>query len=205
MTARSSDTPAPDNSDADPDADSLAGLLLVASPSLSDTEFARSVIYLCLHTAESGAMGVIVNKRQAQPGQDALFEQLGIEPTPPRRRIGICNGGPLDPHRGFVLHSADWSGKDSIAINEDTRLSADLDVLRRIAAGEGPRRALLALGHAAWEAGQLENELIHGNAWFVVQPTSELIFGADHGVKWRRALASLDLDPLAMPDAVGHA
>ena len=39
---------------------SLAGQLLVATPSLQESCFSRSVIYLCAHN-EAGAMGVIVN------------------------------------------------------------------------------------------------------------------------------------------------
>ena len=40
----------------------LDGQLLVAMPIMTDKRFARSVIYMCAHSAE-GAMGLIINQR----------------------------------------------------------------------------------------------------------------------------------------------
>jgi len=188
-----------------PSADSLAGRLLIAGPSLSDPHFARSVVYLCAHSPDHGAMGIIVNKRVTQPNQSDLLAQLGIDSTPLSRRLDICNGGPVEFQRGFVLHSADWEGEDSMPVGADTRLTASVDVLREMASGKGPRHALLALGHAAWEAGQLEEEMIGASDWFVAPPDSSLLFGSDYAIKWRRAFQSLSLDPLTMPDVIGHA
>jgi len=52
--------------------DNLTGMLLVAAPQLAETVFAQSVIYLCAHSPEDGAMGLIINRRLAQPGLDDL-------------------------------------------------------------------------------------------------------------------------------------
>lgn len=188
-----------------PTTESLAGNLLIAGPSLSDPLFARSVVYLCAHSPDYGAMGIIVNKRLTQPDQSDLFAQLGIDTLPSGRRIDICQGGPVENQRGFVLHSSDWEGEDSMPVGQDTRLTASVDVLREIASGSGPRHAILALGHAAWDAGQLEEEMLGANAWFIAPPATGLLFGSDYAIKWRRALRSLALDPLKMPDVIGHA
>ncbi|GAN52717.1 YqgE/AlgH family protein [Tanticharoenia sakaeratensis] len=185
--------------------DSLTGSLLVASPALAESPFAQSIVYVCAHSVEDGTMGLIVNRRLPQPSLDELMEQLGIEPAPPRRRIGLCLGGPIDHTRGFVLHSSDWSGDGSLSVDDTTMLTASLDVLREIAGGRGPKHALLALGHAMWEAGQLEEEMVRHSAWLNVPATEQLVFGADHAAKWRRALAATGIDPVALPDAVGHA
>ncbi|GBQ70363.1 transcriptional regulator [Ameyamaea chiangmaiensis NBRC 103196] len=184
---------------------SLTGFFLVASPALADSDFAQSVIYLCAHSEEDGAMGLVINRRLPQPGLADVLTQLGIEPAPPRRIISLCAGGPLDGTRGFVLHSSDWSGDGSLSVDDTITLTASLDVLREIADGSGPRHALLALGHAAWEPGQLEEEILTHNAWYIAPANEAILFGNDHTVKWRRALATIDLDAGQLSGAVGHA
>ncbi|GBQ27505.1 transcriptional regulator [Gluconacetobacter sacchari DSM 12717] len=186
-------------------ADSLTGSLLVASPALADTPFARTVIFLCAHVPGEGAMGLIVNRRLPQPGLDDVLERLGIDPVPPRRRIALCAGGPVDGGRGFVLHSSDWAGDSSLTVDDGTTLTASLDVLRDIADGAGPRNALLALGHASWRDDQLEDEIIRRNAWLPAPPSDEILFGLDHSTKWRQALATINMDPLHLSHHVGHA
>jgi len=60
-------------------------------------------------------------------------------------------GGPVEPGRGFVLHTADYySSETTLPIDEGVALTATLDILRAIAQGTGPRRVLLALGYAGW-------------------------------------------------------
>jgi putative transcriptional regulator len=184
---------------------SLSGTLLVATPMLGDTPFAQSVIYLCAHTTEGGAMGLVVNRRLPRPGLDELLEQLQIGPVPPKRRIGLCAGGPLDEGHGLVLHSSDWSGEESMTVTSNVTLTASMDVLCEIAAGQGPKDALLAMGHAGWAAGQLEQEILHHDAWLVVPATRDLVFGTDQTAKWRRALASIRVDPARLSAQTGHA
>ncbi len=187
----------------DPDA-SLTGHLLIAMPSLTDRNFAQTVIFLCAHSPQDGAMGLVVNRRLAEPGFDDLLAQLEIEPAPPRRRIALCSGGPMESSRGFVLHSSDWSGDGSLTVDDGIVLTASLDVLREIADGQGPSKALLALGHASWGPGQLESE-IRENAWLPSASSDAIVFGTDHDRKWRRAMAVLGVDPLRLVDGVGHA
>lgn len=183
----------------------LTGRLLISSPVLGDSEFARCVIYICTHSLEDGAMGLVINKRAPHPTLEMLFEQLDISPSPPRRLINLCSGGPVEPSRGLVLHSTDWKREDSLIINDQNCVTASLDILQDIAKGNGPRRALLALGHASWEAGQLEEEIIKHNAWLSAPAHDDLIFGHDHTPKWRRALATINIDPLLLSSVVGHA
>ncbi|MFT8719865.1 YqgE/AlgH family protein [Acetobacter sp.] len=184
---------------------SLAGQLLVAMPSLAESEFDRSVIYLCAHSMEDGAMGLVINRRLPQPAFEDLLLQLDIAPTPPRRRIGLCAGGPVEAGRGLVLHSADWDSDGTMSVDNAISLSASLDVLKDIAAGDGPRDALLALGHAGWAAGQLEEEIARHSAWLVAPASRDIVFGADHTNKWRKALAAINIDPLKLASFSGTA
>ena len=185
--------------------DNLTGMLLVAAPQLAETVFAQSVIYLCAHSPEDGAMGLIINRRLAQPGLDDLFAQLGIEPNPPERRIAVCMGGHVDDSHGLVLHSTDWNGEGSLGVNDQATLTASLDVLRELAAGQGPKRALMAIGHASWAPGQLEEEILRDSSWLVAPASDEIVFGMDHSKKWGKALAAINIDPLLLSSAMGEA
>lgn len=181
----------------------LTGQLLIAMPAMGDSRFAQSVIYLCAHTAD-GAMGIVVNRPLQKPSFEALLRQLGVAPTPPARQIMLCQGGPVENARGFVLHTTDWTGEGSLRVTDSTALTASLDVLKAIAEGGGPREGLLALGYAGWGPGQLDTE-IQQNAWLSVPADDTLVFDGDFDTKWRRAFAKLKIDPLLLSDVAGHA
>jgi putative transcriptional regulator len=181
----------------------LTGQLLIAMPAMNTPHFAQSVIYMCAHTPE-GAMGIVVNHPITRPSFDDLLEQLEVLPAPPRRRVELCRGGPVDSARGFVLHTSDWTGEGSLHVNDDVALTASLDVLKAIADGGGPARGLLALGYAGWGPGQLDREF-QENAWLSAPATLDLLFDHDNETKWRRAMAILKVDPLLLSGTAGHA
>jgi putative transcriptional regulator len=184
----------------------LTGQLLVAMPHMQDPRFARSVIFLCAHSEEAGAMGLVVNKTLSALSMDELFSQLNLEPTRRNRAQPVYFGGPVDPGRGFVLHTADYHEEATLSVDGNLALTATLEILRAIGNGEGPRHSLLALGYAGWAPGQLDAE-IQANGWLSVDPDDELVFGEDDD-KWQRALAKLgiDLSMLAMLSSdAGHA
>jgi putative transcriptional regulator len=190
----------PDTTDS---TDFLTGQLLIAMPTMEDPRFNQSVIYLCAHTPE-GAMGLVLNRPLQRPSFDDLLKQLEVAPQPPARRIRLCSGGPVENARGFVLHTADWTGEGSLRVNNNLALTASLDVLTAIAEGGGPREGILALGYAGWGPGQLDAEF-QQNAWLSVPSDETIVFGGDHETKWRRALAKLHIDPLLLSGAAGHA
>ena len=181
----------------------LSGQLLIAMPNLQDPNFAGSVICLCAHSP-GGAMGLILNKPIERLTFEALLKQVDVTPLPPARQIRLLAGGPVEESRGFVLHSGEWQAEGSLAVAGGWGLTASVEILKAIASGGGPRRCLLALGYAGWEAGQLEAEIAQ-NAWLSVEADEELIFGEDSATMWRRALAKLRVDPLLLSGAAGHA
>jgi putative transcriptional regulator len=181
----------------------LTGQLLIAMPAMNTPHFAQTVIYMCAHTPE-GAMGIVVNRPITRPSFDDLLEQLEVLPAPPRRRVELFRGGPVDSARGFVLHTSDWTGEGSLQVNDDMALTASLDVLKAIADGGGPARGLLALGYAGWGPGQLDREF-QENAWLSAPATLDLLFDHDNETKWRRAMAILKVDPLLLSGTAGHA
>jgi putative transcriptional regulator len=183
--------------------DWLTGQLLIAMPAMRDPRFIQSVIFICAHSAE-GAMGVVLNRPVKAPKFPDLLQQLGVEPNPPKRHLPVGTGGPVDDTRGFVLHSPDWSGEGSMEVDDAHLLSANLDILRAVAAGGGPEKARLVLGYAGWAAGQLDDEMMQ-NSWLNVPADEAIIYDTDYNTKWQRALAKLHIDPAQLSSGAGHA
>ncbi len=189
----------------------LKGQLLMAMPLMSDRRFQRSVIYMCAHS-DDGAMGLIINHRANHISFPDLLERLGIVPR--GAEDGISNdllerhvhvGGPVETGRGFVLHTSDYFVNNStLPIDRDVSLTASIDILKAIAAGEGPVRSMLALGYAGWSAGQLETE-IQANGWLHCPADTDLIFDPDLESKYVRALAKIGIDPSHLVSDAGHA
>lgn len=185
------------------EAEHLTGQLLIAMPAMDDPRFVQSVIIVCAHTDE-GAMGIVLNRPLAKPSFEALLAQLDVEPTPPARQIRLCEGGPVDHGRGFVLHTRDWTGDGSLQVADDLALTASLDILHEIAVGRGPREGLLALGYASWGPGQLDKEMTD-NVWLSAPAEHGVLFDTDYDTKWRRAMGLLRVDPLLLSGVAGHA
>jgi putative transcriptional regulator len=189
----------------------LEGQLLVAMPSMTDKRFARSVIYICAHSDE-GAMGLIVNQPARNINAPDLLERLGISTRSADDTVAneilslsIQVGGPVETGRGFVLHTPDYFAKDStLAIEEEICLTATIDILKAIARGKGPNRAVLALGYSGWSPGQLENE-IQANGWLNCPADADIVFGDDLDSKYARAMAKLGIDLSHLVNDAGHA
>jgi putative transcriptional regulator len=184
--------------------DFLVGKLLVAMPSMDDPRFSRTVIYMCSHTSER-AMGLIINRPATHITFPELLSQLNIEPMRTNIHVPIQVGGPVETGRGFVLHSSDYHMADStLNVGADIGLTATLDVLRAIAAGKGPSKAILALGYAGWGPGQLESEIL-ANGWLHVEADHALLFDQDLDTKWARAISKLGFQPHHLSGQAGHA
>ena len=181
----------------------LSGQILVAMPGLTDPRFARTVIYMCAHSAD-GAMGLVLNRALESLTFPDLLEQLGIETDSVEDPIKIHFGGPVESGRGFVLHTPDYVQDATLVVDGEIALTATVDILKAIAGGTGPRRCLLALGYAGWGPGQLDNE-IKSNGWLNVAADDELIFGPDLDSKWDRAMGKIGIDPRMLSDTAGHA
>ncbi|HTZ35356.1 MAG TPA: YqgE/AlgH family protein [Stellaceae bacterium] len=183
---------------------SLTGQLLVAMPQMQDPRFARSVVYLCAHSEDAGAMGLVVNKTIDALTIGELYAHLNIDAARLERPLPVHFGGPVDPGRGFVLHSNDYREEGTLGIGGDFAMTATLEILRAIGKGEGPRQSLLALGYAGWAPGQLDAE-IQANGWLSVAADPDLVFGEAHERKWQRALAKIGVSPEMLSGAAGHA
>ncbi len=182
----------------------LTGQILIAMPGMGDPRFEKSVIFVCAHSAD-GAMGLIVNKPTGDLRLKDLVAQLEIGDGACARDRGVHFGGPVEPGRGFVLHSGDYSSDIStLVVSDEFAMTATLDVLEELAAGAGPDRAIMALGYSGWGPGQLENEIL-ANGWLTCDASLPLVFDEADAAKWGAALKTLGVDPMSLSAAAGHA
>jgi putative transcriptional regulator len=167
---------------------------------------------MCAHSVQ-GAMGLIVNQRAPHITFPELLGQLSIPGgddgedgfEPDLIDLDVHVGGPVETGRGFVLHSSDYFAADStLPIDDGVSLTATVDILKAIASGKGPDRAILALGYAGWRPGQLESE-IQANGWLHCPPDVDLLFDRDLDQKYGRAMSKIGIDPSHLVSEAGHA
>ncbi|KHA63957.1 MULTISPECIES: YqgE/AlgH family protein [unclassified Sphingomonas] len=180
----------------------LSGQLLLAMPGMSDPRFARAVIAMCSHD-ENGALGIGLGATVDGLGFHDLLDQFEIAPgDAPNAPVHF--GGPVEPRRGFVIHSCDWGGQDTIEVAGLWALSSTIDVLRAIAEGKGPSRWVVALGYAGWDSGQIEGELARPG-WFNVAGAADLVFDTNADERWSRAFERAGVDPRLLVADTGTA
>ena len=181
----------------------LANQLLIASPALSDPNFARSVTLICQHD-DDGAMGVIVN-RASEYTLGEVLRQMNLASQDPRLDDQVVlAGGPVHPERGFVLHDSARAWESTLEVADGLFLTTSRDILEALAEGEGPQRVVVALGCAGWGAGQLEYELGE-NSWLTAPVDAELLFALPLEQRWQAAGDRIGVDITRVTDYIGHA
>ena len=180
----------------------LAGQFLLAMPGMPDPRFERSVVALCAHDP-AGAFGLCLHEELEGITLPELMRGLDVDPldTPD---IPVLAGGPVEPERGFVLHTPDYAGQDTRFVAGRWALTGTRDVLEAIAAGTGPSRFVVALGYAGWGEGQLEEELL-APGWFACPGSTGLIFDTEVGERWARGFREAGVDVAMLSGMTGRA
>lgn len=177
--------------------------MLIAMPGVHDARFNESVVFVVSHTS-NGAMGLLVNKPVSNITFGDLLKQLAIH-SRGNSYQPVQFGGPVETGRGFVLHSPEYdAGQATVPVNEAIRLTTTIDILRAIAEGRGPSRAMVALGYAGWSAGMLEKEL-QGHSWLHTDADDFLLYNPDFGSKWEYAIRKLGFTPSQLAQYGGQA
>jgi putative transcriptional regulator len=183
----------------------LTGQLLVAMPGMTDPRFEKAVIYMCVHSLDEGAMGLIVNKPLPEVRFNDILQNLNIKArSTDCTQIQVHRGGPVQTQLGFILHSSDYRKDGTLVVDSEISLSTTTEILRAIAEGNGPHQNLMALGYAGWDSQQLEDE-IKRNAWLNVPADAELLFSTDYDGKWTKALAKIGIAAHQLSSVAGHA
>jgi putative transcriptional regulator len=161
---------------------SLAGQFLVATPSMEDRRFERSVILIARHNKD-GAFGLIINRPAAERPLSQLLEALGEKGPPVSGTVRLFAGGPVQPELGFIIHSPDYTGPQTLEVDGRVSVTMSLDVLRDIATGKGPQKSLILFGYAGWGPGQLEGEIAR-RSWTTAPADGKLIFDEGREKLW---------------------
>jgi putative transcriptional regulator len=180
----------------------LTNHFLIAMPSMEGDDFSKSVTYLCQHD-EEGALGLVINKPHTMK-MSAIFSQLSITAVRPEiAEIPLFVGGPVQPERGFVLHTPVGNWDSTLQVNDEFALTSSKDILEAIAQDKGPEKWIVALGYAGWGAGQLEQE-IQRNAWLHGEAEQHIIFEEPIPQRWELAGHRIGVDISLMSTDAGH-
>ena len=180
----------------------LKNQFLIAMPSLDDEHFEQTVTFLCEHS-EQGALGLVINR----PYDLSVASMLSHMNVPCERDLDqdpVFWGGPVQPERGFVLHSVGTTWESTVQVSESLAITSSRDILEAIGLGSGPEEYLITLGYAGWDAGQLEEELLH-NAWLNTPVDRQILFSTAPPERWEASLKLLGVDLTVLSGDAGHA
>ncbi|HEX2409603.1 MAG TPA: YqgE/AlgH family protein [Solirubrobacteraceae bacterium] len=179
-------------------AESLRGKLILASPTLLDPNFVRTVVLIAEHT-EEGAMGLVLNRPAATTVDEAVPDLTWLAGEDAQ----VYVGGPVAETAVIVLAEFERPEMAGALIDDELGFigteADDPDAL------DGAiRRARVYAGHAGWGPGQLEDEL-QEESWIVEPPRREEVFAEDAEGLWAAVLrrkgrqyallATMPLDP----------
>ena len=169
---------------------------------MPDPRFQKQVVYLCSHSLEDGALGLIIN----HPLPHTLSEIMeGADiPIPEMSLPSVYLGGPVDMDAGFFLYSSEFETENFIEVTNSVRLSRDTKILWGISKGLQPENFLFALGYSGWAPGQLEGEL-SDNGWLVLPGDEEILFNTPDDRKWYMAANNAGIDITTFGDISGSA
>lgn len=186
-----------------PESTPLSNQLLIAMPNLRDPNFARGVAFLCQH-GEDGAMGLMINRLSEYRLGDVLAQMDMQSDIADVIDAPVLIGGPVQPERGFVLHSPGGAWESSFRISDLISVTTSRDILMAIAAGNGPRHAVVALGYSGWSPGQLEHELC-ANHWLTAPAAERVLFETPLEQRWEAAAGLVGVNLVQLTPYAGHA
>jgi putative transcriptional regulator len=161
---------------------SLAGQLLIATPTMRDPRFDHAVILILKHDKE-GALGIVINRPLGERPMAHLLGDSSISGN-----VQVFVGGPVEPNVCVIVHSTDYRRAATLDVDGRIAMTANREVLRDIADKKGPAKVLIAFGYAGWAPGQLEAELGH-NVWYTAPEDPALVFDDDRDKVWEHATA----------------
>ncbi|HNV07313.1 MAG: YqgE/AlgH family protein [Dokdonella sp.] len=182
---------------------SLSNQFLIAMPSLRDPNFARSVALVCQH-GDDGAMGIMINRLSDYRLGDVLTQMNVRSELAQVLDAPVLIGGPVQPERGFVLHTPHGGWDSSFRISDQISVTTSRDILEAIASGNGPSHAIVALGYSGWSPGQIEHEL-RENSWLTAPADNAIVFSTPLDERWQASAALVGVNLTQISPYAGHA
>ena len=158
------------------------GLFLIARPSLTDPNFARTVV-LVTQADDASTVGVIVNR----PTALRLPEILPGESDAANYREPVFEGGPVMRQTLVAVFRAPAAPEAAaFHVLKDIYLSMHPANLRRLLADPGARYRLYT-GFSGWAPGQLQSEFKR-DGWHVLNADEEAVFRKSPDGLWEELL-----------------
>lgn len=177
--------------------------ILIAMPSLEDTWFEKTVIYIA-EDNQYGSMGLVINlPHKLTIAQLLEHFELEISNDSDSMEDFVLMGGPVDVEHGFILHKSEANWQKSMPLADGLSMTVSEDLLKAIAEGDGPSKFMACLGFAGWEKGQLEQE-IQNNSWLTIPYNESLMFDVPIDSRWQVALGTLGISPEHLSLDAGH-
>jgi putative transcriptional regulator len=163
--------------------ESFQGQLLIASSTLVDPNFARTVVLIAVH-GDDGALGLILNRELGTTIQDVWSQ---VSKSLCVRSEIVHHGGPVS---GTLMALHDRRSLANLVVADDVYVATELNAMESLAGSE-EGRVLFYLGHSGWGPGQLENELAEGS-WLLLPASTDHVFGdQDTEALWKLAMTDV--------------
>jgi putative transcriptional regulator len=160
---------------------SLKGQLLIASPSIHDPNFRRTVVYMTEH-GDEGAMGLVLNRAAETTVGEAVPDLAWLADEDAVVHVG----GPVSPQSVVVLAEFEEPEQSALIVDADLGfVPAEVEDTTALSETLGRRRVFA--GHAGWGPGQLEAEM-EEESWIVEPARREDVFTADPEELWSQVL-----------------
>jgi putative transcriptional regulator len=175
-----------------PETDPIVGKLLVASPSVREPLFRRTVILIVQHDSQD-VLGIIVNRPLKEIALSKIEELMGQKDKKVEGSVPVFAGGPVDPKVIFVLHSTDYHRPETIDLDKHVAVTTSPEIFRDIGEKKGPEKSLIAFGYVGWTLEQLESEVEQRN-WFIEPESPAIVFDDDRNGVWEDAIVRSGID-----------
>jgi putative transcriptional regulator len=164
------------------------GKLLVASRSLTDPIFAKTVVLLVHYDADS-VVGLMVNRRSDVPLSRA-FDQLKAAKN---RSDPIYLGGPVEISAVFALLRSKARQEQGERLLEDVYLISTKSAFEKTLSAQPDSGVFhVYLGYAGWTPDQLRKEVELG-AWFIFPSDAQTVFTSDPDGLWSQMIRKTEL------------
>ena len=161
---------------------SLAGQLLVATPSMEDRRFERTVILMARHDKD-GAFGLIINRPAAERSLSELLEHWATRVRRSAERCACSRAVRCSPSSASSFTALTTRRPQTLEVDGRVAVTMSRDILRDIGTGKGPQKSMILFGYAGWAPGQLEGELAR-RSWTTAPADRKLIFDEDRSKLW---------------------
>ncbi len=170
--------------------DPMAGDLLVAAPFIGGGCFNHALVCIIEHSADSGTMGLVVNKESGYTLGE-LVEGIDVN-----EEVPVFVGGPVHDDRLYYMHTLGSAIPDSVEVADGLYVGGDFEAVKSYVAAGCPVAGCMRffVGYSGWTSGQLRQELDNRD-WVVAKmlDVGEVLV-ANGEVAWRTQVSMLGED-----------